>query len=45
MAPNYSRLLTRNNVFLAGSAVTLLWILRSKRKGTKTSRNKRFVYI
>ncbi|KRT80023.1 ABC transporter ATP-binding protein [Oryctes borbonicus] len=32
MAPNCSKLLTKNNVLLTASAVTLLWILKNRRK-------------
>ncbi|GJQ71496.1 hypothetical protein Trydic_g11213 [Trypoxylus dichotomus] len=42
MAPNYSKLLTKSNVLLTAGAVTLIWILRNKRK-KKSFQNKRNV--
>ncbi|KAK9751717.1 hypothetical protein QE152_g4798 [Popillia japonica] len=40
MAPNYSKVLTRNNILLTASAVTLLWVLKNRRK-KKTFQTKR----
>lgn len=41
MAPTYSKLLTKNNAFLAASAVTLIWILKNRRR-KKVYPSKRF---